>query len=210
MPKAIDITGKKFFKLTAIKFVRKDKRGSHYWLFRCDCGKEKVIRKSHILEKMTKSCGCHHKAFLVTHDMSTTRFYRIWNNIVYRCISPNAIRWEQYGGRGIKCEWKSFEDFRDDMYESYLEHCQSHGEKNTSINRIDNDGNYFKDNCEWEIAKNQARNRKTNRIIEWKGFKRTVMEWSEKTGIDRHNIEGRLQHGWSISKALTQKVRSHK
>lgn len=57
MAKTKDITGMKFGMLTAIRFNHKNKNG-YYWLFRCDCGNEKVILKNHVVRGKIKSCGC--------------------------------------------------------------------------------------------------------------------------------------------------------
>ena len=92
------------------------------------------------------------------HGMCKTRFYQIWVNMKRRCNSPNDPWYSRYGGRGIKLLWKSFEEFRDDMYKSYLEHCEEFGEKNTTIDRADNNGNYEKSNCRWATWTIQSRN----------------------------------------------------
>lgn len=216
MGKHIDITGKRFFRLTAVQCVEV-RNMRQVWLCKCDCGAENTIKKASLLSGSTKSCGCYMRERsaeemeknMTTHDMSSTRFYRIWRNIKYRCSNPKASRWKQYGGRGIQCEWASFEEFRDDMYESYLAHCELYGEENTSINRINNDGNYFKENCEWEIATGQARNRKTSRFLEFHGETKTIAEWSEIRGIEPRTLQRRVgKLGWSIEKALTLPVRA--
>lgn len=137
------------------------------------------------------------------HGMSKTRFNATYRKIRQRCITgccPEAIH---YKDRGIKCLWESFENFRDDMYESYLEHSRIHGENNTTIERIDNNGDYCKENCKWATMKEQCNNRRNNIIIKNGNTSLNLTEWSEKTGIKYSTIRQRIfVYGWSIEKAL--------
>lgn len=130
------------------------------------------------------------------HGAQTPTYFS-WQHMNDRCYNSNHAFYKDYGGRGISvCErWrKSFTNFLDDMGER--------PSKLHTIDRIDGNGNYEPDNCRWATRKEQARNRKTNRLIAFNGVTRTLAEWSELTGINREKISWRIDHGWPIEKAM--------
>ena len=92
------------------------------------------------------------------HGMEGTRFCRIFRGIKSRCSNQNLPEWKYYGKRGIKNEWKDLLTFKNDMYESYLVHVKQFGEKRTTLDRINNNGNYSKSNCRWATQQEQFAN----------------------------------------------------
>lgn len=100
-----------------------------------------------------------------------------WESMLYRCGNKNSIGWENYGGRGIKvCErWNVYENFIEDMGER---------PNGMSLDRIDVNKGYFKENCRWATSKQQARNTRKNRIVEHNGESKCLMEWCEKFGLE--------------------------
>lgn len=121
-----------------------------------------------------------------------------------RCNNPNTINYARYGGKGIKCEWKTYKEFFADMYPSYSEHIAIHGKRNTQIDRIDPSKNYCKENCRWATLKEQSNNRKGINRFTFNGRTLTLTEWSKEIGISFSALYTRIhREGWSIEKALT-------
>jgi hypothetical protein len=202
--KRLDLTGQRFGRLTVISFSHQNK-GKSYWKCKCDCGNEVIIYANHLKTLHTQSCGCYQQERTsissITHGLRRTRFYRIWSHLKERCLNKNTKNYNDYGGRGIKLKWQSFEQFKEDMYESYLDHVKEFGEKQTTIDRIDNNGNYCKENCRWVNQKIQQNNKRTNHFIEYKGQVKTIAEWAEELNIKYHCLYARIMRNQPLEKS---------
>ena len=196
-----NIKGKKFGMLTAIKYLETDANFRSWWLCLCICGKKKVMRLDHIQSKNKSSCGCAYKK----HGMIKTRFYRIWRHMKTRCYNPKIPKFSRWGGRGIiVCKsWHDFRNFKKDMYMSYQAHVKQFGEKNTQIDRIDNNGNYSKKNCRWATFKQQANNSSNVRFIKFNNKRLSISEWSRRLNINYGTLYTRIRiYNWPIQKAF--------
>ena len=132
-----------------------------------------------------------------THGMSRTPEYKAWQQMKIRCFNPNRKDYSHYGSRGIAvCDrWKnSFENFLADMG---LKPTPKH-----SIDRIDNDGDYQKDNCKWSTRVEQQNNRSSNRLITIEDVTLTITQWEKKMGFSKNVIQDRLKSGWSERDAV--------
>ncbi len=172
-----DLTGQKFNKLKVIEFAEirlsgKTKIKKSFWKCICECGNTKIVCGADLKSGHTKSCGCLKNEHILSlprkiHGMYNTNFYSVWGEMKTRCNNNKHKSYKNYGGRGIKVskEWHTFENFRDDMYSIYLKHIEDFGRKNTSIERLNNDGNYCKSNCTFATRAEQNKNKRNIIVI---------------------------------------------
>jgi hypothetical protein len=217
MSRFINLTGQKFGRLTVKERVENDKDGKAQWLCLCECGKQKIARRSNLRNGNTNSCGCLAKEILI--KKSTKHGYRkgglksptytAWINMNQRCSNPNYQHYKNYGGRNkpiIVCSrWsnknpRGFENFLKDM-----------GERpdGYQIDRINNDLGYFKRNCRWTTPKINSRNKRNNRTLEYDNKQQCVAEIAEEHNIRDDTLTYRLDNGYSPEEALTIPVRKY-
>lgn len=162
MPRPMkDLRNMKFGRLTAIKPTNKRHNKYVIWECKCDCGNIIEVQSSYLSKEKRgrKSCGCLMSDAKKVHGHTSSngyrsKTYRSWDGMKQRCLNPNNPKYDLYGGRGITvCErWlNSFENFLEDMGERPNE---------TSIDRINNDGNYEPLNCKWSTIEEQNNNRR--------------------------------------------------
>lgn len=203
-----DMSGQKFGRLTVEKYANSDESGNARWLCKCECGNTHIVERKKLLRGNTKSCGCLNKDNLKLgnnrrrHGMAGTKEYRSWSKLKSRCFNEKDAKYPIYGSRGISvCDrWQvSFENFYADMGPA-----PTHAH---SIDRIDVNGDYRPDNCRWATAKEQARNRTTALMIEYRGEIRSLVEWAEIVGIHWSTLRTRIKElNWPIEKAFNTTV----
>ncbi len=143
-----------------------------------------------------------------THGMAGSRIYNIWGHMKRRCTNRKHPKFKNYGKRGITIEWKTFEEFYKDMYKSYQSHIKEFGIKDTSIDRINNNGNYCKENCRWATQKEQQSNKRNNVLYKFNGEKLNLSQWARKIGVNDVTLWSRIKRNkWSIKKTLTTPIK---
>ena len=204
-----DLSGQTFGRWTVVDKAE-NRSGRVHWNCVCSCGNRNSVASVSLTLGNSVSCGCFNKEGTIARCLSHghanggngTRTYNCWRNMKARCSNPNNHKWPDYGGRGITycTEWETFAGFLADMGE-----CPS-GEH--SIDRIDNSGNYAKDNCKWSNNYEQANNTRGNTNLTHDGRTMSVAEWSRETGIHHTTILQRMNRsGWSVRRALTETVK---
>ncbi len=190
--------GERFNFLTLVSFLE-DRKGKKMWLCKCDCGKETAVSTSNMITGHTLSCGCaNYRSKNATHKKSSTSIYSRWRNMKVRCYDESSDDYAGYGGRGIKvCDrWlESFENFYEDM-----------GDPPSAIHTIDrrdNDGDYGKDNCRWATKKEQANNRRSSVIVNFKNERVSLTEAAARVGTTTAEIwHRRKKYKESVQQAV--------
>lgn len=171
-----------------------------YWNCKCDCGNESTVTNRNLLYGHTRSCGCLPKK-PITHGFARKDavhpIHQVWRRMTQRCGNPNDRNYHRYGGRGVKVceEWLDFSNFARDMAVDWVE--------GLSIERIDNNGNYCKENCRWATVAEQASNRRSNVRITHNGETLIASEWSKRTHLPAATIIWRFRQGWPTEHVLS-------
>lgn len=206
MSKKAEMIGKKFGKLTPIE------EGGHMggllaYKCQCDCGNIVTVRGPSLRSGNTTSCGCVHKAMVgnlnKTHGLHNRPEYSVWQNMITRCTNQSTNCFHRYGGRGISVcdEWRNFEQFYADM-----------GDRpdGMTLDRIDNNGPYSKENCRWATIGEQARNTRRTQLVEYKGKTQCLKDWANEVGIAYNTLRKRFViYNWPFEKAITTPPRNY-
>lgn len=215
MPRGVrlDLTGQRFGRLRALRFVDQNKHGNSVWECLCDpetggCGAT-CEALGHLLRSgATRSCGCLRREVATARHMTHGHARRgaaapehlVWMNMIRRCEDTTTASFASHGARGITvcAEWRH--DFA-----AFLAHIGPRPSPKHSVDRIDVNGNYEPGNVRWADAKTQSRNRRCVARITAFGETLTAPEWSERTGIDARTIAERYRKGMSPERALAGK-----
>lgn len=191
----------KYWRLTIASLANIESK-KKYYLCKCDCWKDHIVNQDNLRSWVVKSCWClkiEKSRISTTHWMRNTRIYNIFFWTKQRCNNINCNNYKNYWGSGIKCEWNTFEEFYRDMWDSYKEWL--------SIDRIDNNWNYSKDNCRWSDRYEQVRNRRNTLKFNWI----SLADICSENKLPYNTIYSRIHTYWfSLEKAITQKIKYQK
>ncbi len=202
----LNLTNKTFGRLTVLHRVQNDRHGKTRWMCNCTCGNNCEVGSRELQSGDCRSCGCFQVESTVErstkHGKRYISEYKVWLGMRQRCTNPNDTSYPEYGGRGIKIcyRWlESFENFYDDM--------GTRPSKKHSLNRINNDGHYEPDNCEWATDKTQANNKRNTKKLEYNGSLVPIQILCERFKISKATLQARLKLGWNLQEALTKPLR---
>lgn len=206
MSKKIDMIGKQFGRLKVLE------ESGHLGLFvafkcQCECGNTTTVRGPSLRSGNTTSCGCVHRAMVgnlnKTHGLRRSAEYSVWQNMITRCTNSSTDCFYRYGGRGITVcnEWRDFEKFHGDMGDR---------PQGMTLERIDNNGPYSKENCRWATLKEQARNTRRTQMVEHNGKRQCLKDWADEVGLAYNTLRKRFViYNWPFEKALTTPPRPY-
>ena len=162
----------------------------------CECGTVKKIDKSNLLKGKSLSCGCFAKEQVskasTTHGKCSSKIYAVWNMMKQRCSLPTNKYYEYYGGKGIKVSdsWQKFENFYADMGDPPFERA--------TLDRIDNNKDYCKENVVWSTYEEQQANTSKTVLYDYKGRRMMLKAIAAEIGMNPATLASRI-YGQSMS-----------
>lgn len=173
----IDRKGQRFGSLIVVERAENDQNGKAMWLCKCDCGNSIVVSAKN-LTRGKSSCGCLFGGKpLIYRKSHSNKLYNQWSGMIYRCTHQAASHYERYGERGVSVceEWMN-------SFEVFANWAISNGySENLEIDRIDNNGNYCPDNCQWVSHMENSRNRNARKTsksgVSGVAFRKDIKKW---------------------------------
>ncbi len=195
---AIPMIGAQFGQLTVEREAGRAHDGSIVYFCTCSCGNSLETSGVNLRRQEKTSCGCVKKSLHVAKvkgKRSRPELYSVWANMMNRCYSPSSEVFPRYGGRGIEvaAEWHNYKQFEKDM---------SPRPPGLTLERLNNNLGYCKQNCAWVSRKDQQDNRSTSIRFQYQGRLVTLRELSALCGVPYETLRSRLAlYKWSIEDA---------
>lgn len=208
-PKANIPSGSVYGRLTVQSELPRRIRQTEYSCS-CSCGATKIATAGALMRGNVKSCGCwrreNSKAIHTTHGGAKTQLFYVWHTMRRRCSDPNTRSHKNYGQRGIKVcsDWA-------DNFGSFRAWAEGAGYRaGLQLNRVDNDGPYSPENCEWTTCVLNNNNRNNNVRLTIFGETKTMADWSRdrNCNVSYSTLRQRLSYGWNPERALTKVARN--
>lgn len=187
----IPMLGRKFGRWTVIAKSKRAKL-AQTWSCICECGNRRSVRGVELRRGTSKSCGCLNKdinsARLTRHGRVGTPVYAVWLAMLQRCRNRKNAGYKNYGGRGITVcdQWSAFENFYADMGDP---------PPGLTLERVNNNSGYSKENCCWADRYVQAANSRRNRLLTLQGITRTPWHWSKILGVPGTTLYADIKRG---------------
>lgn len=201
------IAGDRFTRLVVVDGVLIRKGKEKYFRVECDCGVTKTIAKGSLISGRSTSCGCFLKEWAkqehTTHGKRKDPIYAVWNMMVQRCHLESSKYYQHYGARGIKvCDhWRKFENFYADVGDPPFTRA--------TLDRIDNDKGYYKENVRWATYEEQQANTTKCVRYSFRGGELSVTEIAKLVGMNVNTLRNRLHtYGMTIEDATSIPVMS--
>lgn len=182
--------------------------GHYMGKFICICNNYFIRAFSNIDLKNDPVCGnCNRYRVAKAKEkfvIKDRRLYLIWKGMNSRCKDTANSKYEHYGGRGISvCE--EWDDISIEGFNNFYRDVGIYPTPKHSIDRIDVNKGYYKQNVRWATSKQQMNNIRVNHVVEWKGCSYTITELAEQIGIIPNTLLYRVRRGWSIEDAVSGK-----
>lgn len=184
--------GDKFSRLTIVGVAAEQIKGLALRLeCICECGNGTIVTIYNLFTKRVRSCGCLAREINIQrstkHGMRHTPEWHIWAQMIGRCTNPKNKGYRNYGERGI-----IIEDLRWFHFEYFIEDVGLRPSPELSLDRLDNERGYCKENIAWRTRKDQSRNRRNRIWLEHNGEKRILSDWCEVLNLPYGAIRRRI------------------
>lgn len=152
-----------------------------------------------------------------SHGLSCVPEYRAWQTMRLRCTNPSNRAFPDYGARGVYvcARWM-------ESPAHFIADLGSKPSPRHEVDRINNDGSYTCGKCDdcvargapanvrWTTRKVNCRNRRSNRIVEYRGEALPLAAWCERTGIPSDTAMKRLNAGWTAAATFETPLRKYR
>jgi hypothetical protein len=212
MGKFIDLTGKRFGRLTVAHKTKKPNSSRLMWDCNCDCGGSTVATSYCLKAGRTQSCGCLQrertsaaaKIKSRTHGLTNHPLYKLWTSMRSRCNNPLAVGYERYGGIGVRVS-KRWDDFP-----TFIKDIGPRPSPEHSLDRHpDPTGNYEPGNVRWATRTEQNNNKRDTTYVLYKNKRLPLQEARRLAGsvVTSPELRRRLRAGWPLKDALETPLR---